>query len=99
MIIRPDMRKYNLFDILIEFKYVRLSDAGITGEEAGKLSLAELAGIEQIDSAMDDAKEQIKVYSSTLNQRYPELRLKSFAVVALGFERICWVEVHNNDAT
>jgi len=35
MIIRPDMRKYKLFDILIEFKYVRLSDAEVTGTKPG----------------------------------------------------------------
>jgi hypothetical protein len=29
-------------------------------------------------------------YEKALNQKYTELRLKSFAVVALGFDRISW---------
>ena len=93
MIIRPDMRRFQLFDILIEFKYVSLPDAKLTGEEAGKLSSAELANLNRIGCAMKEAKKQVKAYSNTLKKRYPELRLKSFVVVALGFERLCWMEV------
>lgn len=34
MRLRPEMRQYQLLDILIEFEYVSLSDAGMTGEQA-----------------------------------------------------------------
>jgi len=42
MIIRPDMRKFDIFDVLIEFKYVTLNDANMTGEKARKLSRKDL---------------------------------------------------------
>lgn len=93
MIIRPDMRKFKLFDVLIEFKFVSLKTAGMSGEEASALSVEDLACHPKISSAMDDAVEQITSYSEILKNRYPELRLKSFAVVSLGFERLCWKKV------
>jgi len=93
MIIRPDMRKYHLFDILIEFKFVSFSNAGMTGEDAKKLSIKELAKHPKINSAMSDGITQVKTYSKILNKRYPELSLKSFVVVSLGFERLCWQKV------
>ena len=37
MIIRPDMRRFDILDILIDFKFVRLKKAGLTGEEARRL--------------------------------------------------------------
>ncbi|MDM8537576.1 AAA family ATPase, partial [Desulfobacterales bacterium HSG17] len=46
MIIRPDMRQFEILDILIEFKYVKLKDAEISGEQAGKLTKDELQNIE-----------------------------------------------------
>ncbi len=95
MIIRPDMRHYRLLDILIEFKYVSLSDAGLTGEKARTLSSAQLAALPAVKHAMDEAKEQVKSYSKTLMKKHPDLRLKSFVVTSLGFDRICWSEVKN----
>ena len=43
MIIRPDKRHGKIFDVLIEFKFVRLKDAGISAEKAQGLSGDELA--------------------------------------------------------
>ena len=95
MIIRPDMRRFELFDVLIEFKFVSLSTAGLTGEEAKALSVEQLASHPKISSAMADAVEQVKDYSQILKKRYSatDFRLKSFAVVSLGFERLCWKEL------
>ncbi|MBF0389240.1 MAG: hypothetical protein HQK71_03960, partial [Desulfamplus sp.] len=95
MIIRPDMRKFELFDILIEFKFVSLSDAGISGEKARGLSVEELQNLPKMGEAMIDAIRQVKGYSKILNKRYrdSDFRLKSFAVVSLGFDRLCWEEV------
>jgi len=39
---------------------------------------------------MDSAIHQVRKYETALQQKYPELSLKSFAVVALGFDRISW---------
>ena len=98
MIIRPDMRHYRLFDILIEFKYVSLSDAGATGEDARRLSSDEVAALPLVRRAMADAEQQLKAYGTALNEKYSDIRLKSFSVVALGFERLCWSEVSRDIA-
>jgi len=90
MIIRPDKRRFEIFDILIEFKYVSLSEAELTGEAARKLDQAEIDQISCIEKNMNDAIQQSRQYADSLNQKYADLRLKSFAVVALGFDRIAW---------
>ena len=90
MIIRPDKRRFEIFDILIEFKYVSLSEAKLTGEKARNMDQKELDQLPCIKNSMDAAISQANQYANTLNQKYSELRLKSFAVVALGFDRISW---------
>ncbi|MBF0414125.1 MAG: AAA family ATPase, partial [Desulfamplus sp.] len=98
MIIRPDMRKFQLFDVLIEFKFVSLAIAGVSGEEAKALSVEELSNLPKMREAMKDALEQVREYSQILKERYSgtNFRLKSFAVVSLGFDRLCWEEVTVN---
>ncbi|MBF0209434.1 MAG: AAA family ATPase [Desulfamplus sp.] len=95
MIIRPDMRHFELFDVLIEFKFVSLADAGLRGEEAKALSVEELSNLPKMGEAIKDAVRQVKGYSKILKERYSgtDFRLKSFAVVSLGFDRLCWQEI------
>jgi hypothetical protein len=93
MIIRPDMRRFNLFDILIEFKFVKLKDAGLNGEQARKLSREQLRNIPEMKSVMKDAAAQVRDYGDILERKYNDLRLKRYAVVSLGFDRLWWEEV------
>jgi hypothetical protein len=93
MIIRPDMRKYTILDILIEFKFVTLKTAGLNREQARKLTKEELRDLPALRSQMEDAKEQVRDYGDVLNTRFGNLRLRRYAVVSLGFERIRWEEV------
>jgi len=93
MIIRPDMRRFKILDILIEFKYVSLKEAGLTGEEARGLSMKDLQAIPAMQAKMKEAKKQVKQYGDTLEQKYDDLRLNRYAVVSLGFERLWWQEV------
>ena len=95
MIIRPDKRHLKIFDILIEFKYVKLSKAKLSGRQAKKLTKKGLKELPCIKNAMDEAKKQAKTYSKKLNSKYKKLNLKAFAVVCLGFERVCWEKVSN----
>jgi len=90
MIIRPDKRQFEIYDILIEFKYISLKEAELTGEVARKMDQIELYEMQCIKSNMESAIQQARQYEKALNQKYTELRLKSFAVVALGFDRISW---------
>ncbi|KPA15007.1 AAA-ATPase-like protein, partial [Candidatus Magnetomorum sp. HK-1] len=93
MIIRPDKRQFKIFDILIEFKYVALSDAKLTGEKARSMDQIDLDNMPCIKKNMDAAIKQANQYADALKQKYSELRLKSFAVVVLGFDRISWREI------
>ena len=93
MIIRPDKRYGAIFDVLIEFKFVSLKTAGVSGEEAKKMSAADLAEMPVIAEQMADGIIQVKEYGLRLERKYKNLRLKKFVVVALGFERLCFEAV------
>ncbi len=99
MIVRPDMRQYRLLDILIEFKYVRLKEAGITGEQARTLSREEVLNLAAVRDKLQEAKVQLlgshggHGYRCRLEAKYGErLRLRTYIVVALGFDRLAWIE-------
>lgn len=91
MILRPDMRQYQLLDHLLEFKYIGLQDLGLSGAELQEKSRKELAQLPQVVKAMTEAKTQLQSYRATLEKTYGnKLRLHTHAVVALGFERLLW---------
>ncbi|MDM8539368.1 hypothetical protein QUF70_21650, partial [Desulfobacterales bacterium HSG17] len=87
------MRQFEILDILIEFKYVKLKDAEISGEQARKLTKDELQNMPLMMTQMEDAKKQVKDYGVVLDKRHGNLRLRKYAVVSLGFERVWWEEV------
>ncbi len=93
MIIRPDMRRFRILDILIEFKFVKLKEAGLTGEQARNLTKRELRNLPLVRTRMEDAKTQVKDYGDVLDKRHGNLRLRKYAVVSLGFERLWWDEI------
>ena len=93
MIIRPDKRYGKVFDVLIEFKFVKLKDVELSAEQARELSEDELCAIPEIVTQMEDGKKQVKEYGKKLEQRHGNLRLQKFVVVALGFERVCFSSV------
>jgi len=93
MIIRPDMRRFTILDILIEFKYVSLADAGLSGKQAQALSEEALQSLPGMRQAMTEATGQAVDYGRILETRHGNLRLRRYAVVALGFERIWACEV------
>ncbi|MDM8525903.1 AAA family ATPase [Desulfococcaceae bacterium HSG8] len=93
MIVRPDMRRFDIFDVLIEFRYVSLKKAGMTGEKARGLSRKELGKIPDVSAEMNSAEEQVRKYGDALKQKYDKIRLRQYAVVSLGFERLWWKEI------
>ena len=90
MIIRPDKRYGKVFDVLIEFKFVKLKDAGMSADQAVGLTDDELCQIPEIAKQIKDGEKQVKEYGKKLEQKYGNLRLQKFVVVALGFERVCF---------
>jgi hypothetical protein len=98
MIVRPTMRQYRLWDFLFEFKFVNLKQAKLpdepklTGEAVKQLTVADLKT--RCQSQLTEARDQLQRYRQTLVDTYGEtLRLKVFAVVAVGWERVVWEEV------
>ncbi len=97
MILRPEMRRYQLLDLLMEFKMVRLGEAGLTAEQARSLSQDDLLALPAIQARLEEARNQLTIYQAGLQVRYGEtLRLHSYAVISLGFERLFWEEVSDN---
>ncbi len=94
MIIRPDMRRFEVLDILIEFKYLSLDELGLTGEEVRKTSRDELRSLPPVEEKLAQARAQLGKYRPLLEAKYGDvLRLHTYAVVALGFDRLVWEEV------
>ncbi len=94
MILRPEMRKYDLKDILIEFKFVRPQKGKIDKQAIANLTMAQLGALPTVEKELNAAKEQASHNRQVLQAKYGDvLRLRSYAVVALGFERLVWAEV------
>ena len=91
MIIRPDMRKYQLLDHLLEFKYVPLKELGLSGEEVKAKTRQELRALPRVAAALDEAEAQLSRYRAALEEVYGDkLRLRTHPVAALGFSRLVW---------
>ncbi len=89
MILRPDKRQFQLKDILIEFKYLSLKDLDLTGEELKAKTPEQLQALPQVQNKLTEAEKRLQDYSQSLQNKYQDiLRLQSFAVCALGTERL-----------
>ena len=93
LIVRPDMRKFQALDLVLEFKYIGLKELGMTGSELKTLSREELAELPLIKLKLDEATTQAKTYAASLSDRYQLTEIRAFSVVALGFERVVWLEI------
>ena len=89
----PDKRHAVVYDVLIEFKFVILKDAGITGTQAEKLSENALFANPLIRQELDNGTKQVIEYGKKLESKHKNLRLVKFVVVSLGFERVCFKKV------
>jgi len=102
MMLRPRMRDKGNFDFLFEFKYVKLSavqinGAKLSGKEVQQKSFAELLKVDAIKEKMDGAKDQLQGYQQSLQQKYgADLKLRTFAVVGVGLDRVVWEEVKSH---
>ncbi len=89
LLVRPDMRKYQLLDLLLEFKYLKLGDVNLSGQAVRELTGEALSQLKPVIEKRTQARTQLQTYRSTLQARYGEgLRLHSYSVVAIGFERL-----------
>ena len=90
MIVRPDFRQTPLKNFLFEFKYLKLSEVGLSGEELKRLSMEELEALELVQEKLADAEQQLLDYQSNLED------LQLIAVVAVGFDRLIWKKVESS---
>ncbi|MEA1051960.1 AAA family ATPase [Lamprobacter modestohalophilus] len=90
LIVRPDMRRFQALDLLLEFKYLSLQELGLSGAQVREQSRAALAKLPAVAAKLDEAEAQARDYGGTLTQRYGLSDLRAFAVVALGVERLVW---------
>ena len=91
LLVRPEMRRYPLLDIIMEFKYVSLAAAGLTGAQAQQLTPDQITTLPLIQQKLTEATQQLAHYRQALVAQYGSvLQLRSYCVVALGFERLVW---------
>ena len=91
LIVRPNMRQYALLDMVLEFKYLPLTALGLSGEQVRAQRREESAALPAVQTAMQEARQQLQHYREVLEAKYREpQRLRCLAVVALGFERLVW---------
>jgi hypothetical protein len=90
LIVRPDMRRFQALDLLLEFKYLSLKELGLTGEQAGSQPREILAQHPAVAAKLDEAEAQARDDGATLIARHGLRDLRAFAVVALGLERLVW---------
>jgi hypothetical protein len=100
LLLRPDMRQYSLYDLLIECKYLGLGDLGMSGKAIRDMERSELATLPAVAQMQANAREQLRDYRAVLETLYGErLKLRCFRVVALGYERLVWEEVVGEGTT
>lgn len=94
MILRSDMRQYQLLDMLIEFKYVSLKDVDLSGEQVKQLTVEKLKALTPVRQKLAKSKSKLEDYQQALKSTYGDvLRLHTYSVVAVGFDRLVWTEV------
>ncbi len=86
---RPDARSSSLWDLLFEFKRLSLKELKMSGKDVKAASRGSLMKLGKVKDALDEAEGQIAAYQAALlRSRGETLKLRSYAVVALGFERL-----------
>ena len=90
LILRPDRRRFQALDLLLEFKYLSLKELGLSGEQVRASVREELAQRPAVAARLDVAEAQARDYGATLIEHHGLKTLHAFAVVALGVERLVW---------
>ena len=104
LLIRPEMRHFQLFDLLLEFKYVTLdklrqdnqkvTGQKVTGQQVRELAAEAILALDAVKTKVKEATAQLHIYRQTLVGKYgAALKLRTYAVVGIGVERLVWVEV------
>lgn len=94
MLLRPDMRQSPFSDILMEFKYVSLKEAGLSGAEVRELGRDEVKKLGPVMGKVGESERQLERCRRRLEKRYGDvLRLRAYSVVSVGLDRLVWGEI------
>ncbi len=93
LLVRSEMRRYGFFDVLFEFKLVRRSKLGKTGEMLRTMDDGKLRELTPVASALDAARRQVLRYRETLVSKFRAARPRCYVVVAVGLERLLGEEL------
>ena len=103
LLVRPESRYPNAFDILFELKLVRRKKLGKTGRELGAMDEGALRRLPAVEAAFAEARDQVRRYRDALVRqrrvgsppaaRSDRVRARGYAVVAVGLERLLGEEV------
>jgi len=89
MIVRPDFRKYQLIDTLIEFKYINPKSLKL--KNIKKLSDTALFKHKMVQKKLQDAKKQAATYSKELLEEFGDrVKLQTYAIISIGFDRLLY---------
>ncbi|MDS4070489.1 MAG: hypothetical protein RKO24_12815 [Candidatus Competibacter sp.] len=88
LIVRPDLRRFQALDLVLEFNYLGLKELGLNGEQTREKTREELAVLPAVAAKLDETEEQGRRHGATLRNRYGLTDPR--AVVALGVERLVW---------
>ena len=89
MIVRPDCRKYQLIDTLIEFKFIKSKK--LKQKNIKKLSDTALFKLDAVKVKLKEAKSQAKTYSKELVDEFGDkLKLQTYAIISIGFDRLLY---------
>jgi len=92
MIVRPDRQNLQLNNILIEFKYIKATRKVL--KDIKGQSDTTLFKLSPIKNKLKDAKFQAKTYVKELQEEFGDgLNIKSYAIIAIGFERLLYKKV------
>jgi len=92
LIVRPDCRKFQLIDSLIEFKFIKTKDLKI--KNIKQISDTSLFKMNIIKAKLEEAKTQAKKYSKELIYEYGDLiKLQIYVVISIGFDRLLYKKI------
>jgi len=91
MMVRPGMRHFDVFDLLLELKYLPLTAVDMRGDAVRSADDEVLRALPAVQEAFVQAGEQVAIYAPLLKKKYGgDMKLCTVAVVALGFDRLLW---------
>jgi len=91
MIVRPGMRHFDIFDILLELKFIQPKAIPLSSEQIVAASDADLHALAPVQAAFHDANQQLQIYAPRLQNKYGDsMKLCAIAIVAIGFDRLLW---------